>query len=97
MGKMGKFESKKKTRKKMIQGAGKFLWDGLIILVGVVVITLLGLPDDPYTGQDVYAVGLIVIFLVAEAGVVIHRAIRKRKEKSLLREENVAEQSKVID
>ena len=92
---MGKYASKEKTRKLRSQEIRKFLLNGLIILVGVVGISLLGLPDDPYTSQDAYAVGLIAIFLAAELGTIIHRAIRKRKEKSLLLEEKVAERSEV--
>ena len=75
---MGKYTSKEKTRKKRLQEIGKFLVVGVIVLVGAVVISLLNLPDDPYNSQVEYGIGVIVIFLLAEAGTLLYKTIRKK-------------------
>ena len=51
-------------------------------MISVGVISLLDLPSDPNTGRDAYAIGLLIIFFVTEAGTVIYRVVKKRTEKT---------------
>ena len=90
---MGKYESRKKTKKITLLTISRYLFVGLVTLMGAIVIALLGLSDDSYTGEIAYAVGVIIIFLVAELGTIIHRAIRKRKAKKPSPGGKVAERS----
>ena len=78
---MGKYDSKEKTRKRRIEKLKESVLECLIVLLGVVVVTLFGLPDDLFDGQDAYAIGLLVLFLISLAGSVIHKLIRKNKNK----------------
>ena len=80
---MGKYEDEEKTKKITLLTISRYLFVGLATFIGAIVIHLSGLPDKSNTGRTAYAVGLIAIFLAAELGIIIHRAIRKRKEKSL--------------
>ena len=79
---MGKYEDKEKTKKITFLTISRYLFVGLATFIGAIVIHLLGLPDKSNTGRTAYAVGLIIIFLVVEFGIIIHGAIRKRKEKA---------------
>ena len=79
---MGKYASKEKTRKKRRKGIGWGIGCFLIILLGVIVRDLLNLPDAPHSGNEAYVIGVIVLFLLAEAGNVLSRLFRKRKKPS---------------
>ena len=95
---MGKYEEKEKTRKLRVKAVWKALFIALATLIGAIVMNLLDWTDyfgTRYTNNAAYTIGLVIILLVSEVGTVIHSAIRKRKEKSLLLEEKVAEQSEV--
>ena len=77
---MGKYASQEKTRKKRLKGIGWGIGCFLTILLGVILMDLLNLPDNPHIRNEAYVIGVIVLFLVGEAAALLHKTLRKRKK-----------------
>ena len=84
MGRVGRFESKEKTRKRNRDKRKGCLFEFLIMLLGVAVTGLLNITDDTSGASLTMGIGFIALVLICGvcSGVYgIYKMIRKRKDK----------------